>query len=221
MASFVLRWSFGELTKKSISHLLICHRLLTTPHHPSAPSDRWIPSQTSLTSGRWTLEVRNGRQVHLTGNFLQLTHLLFSNICSYPGASSTCLTAAIHLSRPTVSLEYIVVEEETKYVGEMWVQSLLFILFLVDSPFPPPHLQILYPTASSTCPTSLDTHPSSFDWLVRTFGVARRCDLTVKTIIFWPFILCDTTINLGLQKVRQNVVFRPHKGATNQHMSPY
>jgi hypothetical protein len=51
----------------------------------------------------------------------------------------------------------------------------------------------------------------SFDWLYECSGRLEGSDLTVKTIIFWPFILCDTTINLGLQKVRQNVVFRPKK----------
>jgi hypothetical protein len=101
-----------------------------------------------------------------------LTHLSLILVpTSCPVASSTCLTAAIHLSQPTVSLEYIVVEEETKYLGEMWVKSLLFILFLVDSPFPPPHLQILYPTASSTCPTSLDTHPS---WPLHPSNASRN-----------------------------------------------
>ena len=80
---------------------------------------------------------------------------------------STCLTAAVHPSRPIYPLEYVVVEEETKYVGEMWVQSLLFILFLVHSPFPPPHLQILYPCR----PTSLDTHPS---WPLHPSNASRN-----------------------------------------------
>jgi hypothetical protein len=49
----------------------------------------------------------------------------------------------------------------------------------------------------------------------------RSIVIEANSIIFGQFILGDTTIILGWQKVSQNVVFRPHKGATNQHMSPY
>ena len=131
----IFRWCFDVLTEKSISHLLIWHRLPNTPHDPPAPSDHRIPSQTSSTSRRQNIEVKNGRQVHLSWNFLQLTHPHLSDTCSTWRHLSTCPRATKHASRPTDPLEYIVDEGETKYQGEMWVQSLLFILFLVDSPF--------------------------------------------------------------------------------------
>jgi hypothetical protein len=49
----------------------------------------------------------------------------------------------------------------------------------------------------------------------------RSIVIEANSIIFVQFILGDTTINLGWQKVSQNVVFWPQKSATNRHMSPH
>jgi hypothetical protein len=117
----ILRWCFDVLTKNSISHLLICHQLPKAPRHqPPTPSDRQIPSSTSSRRVRQNIKVRNGRQVDLSGNILQLTHdPHFSDTCSTRLASSTYPMAAINPFWITNTLEYLVDDVGMKYGGKM------------------------------------------------------------------------------------------------------
>ena len=90
MATLFLSWCFDVLTKNLNSHLLICHRL------PTTPSDRRIPLNTSSTRGRQNMKVRNGRQVYLPDTFNWLTsHTSFS--CFLPGGILLLLHAPRHL----------------------------------------------------------------------------------------------------------------------------
>jgi hypothetical protein len=73
----IFRWCFDVLTKKSISHLLTCHRLPITPRQPPTPSDRRIPSNASSTRGKRNMEVRNGWKVYLSDTFWLLTFSFF------------------------------------------------------------------------------------------------------------------------------------------------
>jgi hypothetical protein len=104
-----------------ISHLIDRHRLPTTSRQPHTTSDHRIPSETSSTRGRRNIEVRKRRQVHLARNFLIDTPSLLKYLFLRGAASSTYPTVTTNPSWPTDPLEYIAIERETKYGGEMLI----------------------------------------------------------------------------------------------------